>query len=352
MTAKYKLPFIVVGAVFVLWGIFGLIDIGNVPYSGYIAFNNTVTRIDEGSPAQAAGLTVGDRITAINGVPIEDTPTLARMPRAQVGETRTFTVEAGAETVLAAGEEGPVTREVAITFAAQPGRDVALTLAGFIIGLCFVGFGLLAYVRAPSRSSTLLAVTGLCLGLAFLGGPYLGSWALRTIIGSVVLALIVLGFATLLHCVMEFPKAKAILQTKHITKVLYAPAVLMALFFFWIIIFEPQGTGTLNTVANVLTGIFVVGYFGLALVALIHSFVKATPDERSTSGLKLMLIGVLVGLLPVTIASLIGIFAPTVVLPLVDFYFLTMVLIPITMAMAIMRAEAPAAPAPTPAPTM
>jgi MFS family permease len=283
---------------------------------------------------------------------MEDTPALTRMPRPDIGETRTLVVEESAETVLAAGDEGPATREVAITYAGESGRNVALTWAAFIIGLCFVGFGLLAYRRAPSRASTLLALTGLCLGLAFLGGPYIGSYAIRTIISAVVLVLIVLGFATLLHCLLEFPKVKAILGKKHATKVLYAPAVLMALFFLWLIIFEPRGTSTLNNVANVLVGIFVVGYFGLALAALIHSFVKATPDERSRSGLNLMLGGVLIGLLPVTIASLVAIFAPAVILPGADFYFLTMVLIPITMAMAIMGAAKPAAASAMPTPAL
>jgi membrane-associated protease RseP (regulator of RpoE activity) len=335
---------LVVGAVFVVWGIVGLFDMANVPYDGYLTDpTNTVIRVDAGSPADAAGLAVGDRIASINGVSVEDTPALTRMPRAAIGETRTLVVEQTA--ALAAGEAAPATRDVAITYAAQPGRDVALTWAGFIIGLCFVGFGLLAYTRAPSQASLLLALTGLCLGLAFLGGPYIASYALRTIVQAVVLMLIVLGFATLLHCVAEFPQPKAILQRPHMTKVLYAPAALIALLFLWLIIFEPRGTSTLNNVVNVLVGIFVVGYFSLSVVALIHSFVKATPEERASYGLNLLLAGVIIGLAPVTIASLIQIFAPSVVPPGVDFYFLTMVLIPISLALAVMRTAAPPAPA-------
>lgn len=347
MIAKYRTPLLVIGAVFVLWGIVGLFDMGNIPYAGYLTGpDNTVIRVDDGSPAQAAGLAVGDRLESIDGVSLEDTPALTRMPRAAVGETRTLMVERTAGVAAAMGEAGPATREVAITYAAQRTRDMALGWAGFIIGLCFVGFGLLAYTRTPSRASLLLALTGLCLGLAFLGGPYIGSYALRTIVQSVVLVLVVLGFATLLHCVAEFPKPKATLRRRHMAKVLYAPAILMAVFFLWLIIFEPRGTGTLNNIANALVGIFVVGYFGLALVALIHSFAKAAPGERSAYGLNLLLAGVIIGLAPVMIASLIGIFAPNVVLPGVDFYFLTMVLIPITLAAAVMRTAAPAAEAP------
>jgi hypothetical protein len=35
MTAKYKTPFLVIGGLFVIWGILGLVDMGNVTYSGY-----------------------------------------------------------------------------------------------------------------------------------------------------------------------------------------------------------------------------------------------------------------------------------------------------------------------------
>jgi hypothetical protein len=55
-------------------------------------------------------------------------------------------------------------------------------------------------------------------------------------------------------------------------------------------------------------------------------------------------------LLPVTISALVTTFAPSVILPGSDFFFLTMVLIPITMALAVVRGEA--APAAEPAPLM
>jgi hypothetical protein len=247
---------------------------------------------------------------------------------------------------LAAGDEAPATREVAITFASLPIRDVALSWVAFFIGLAFIGCGLWAYSKAPSRSSLLLAVTGLFLGIAFIGGPYISSYILRTIVNTVVLLLVVFGLATLLHCLLEFPKPKAILQKKHITKVLYAPAAVMAIFYVWLIIFEPVGTAGLNNLANALTGILVVGYFGLSVVALIHSYVKAGSEERSRFGLNWLLVGVLVGLLPLTIGSLIVTLAPSVVPPGVDFYFVTMILIPITMALAVMRSPQAAAPAP------
>lgn len=333
MTATYKTPLLIIGGLFIIWGILGLIDARNVPYAGYLTDpSNSVIRVDDGSPAEAAGLSIGDRVMSIDGVSIEDTPALTRMPRARIGETRTLVVESAEGAV-----EG--TREVAITYAGQPGKNVALTWAAFVIGLCFIGFGLLAYMKAPGRSSLLLAVTGLCLGVAFLGGPYIESYALRTIVGTVQLVIAVLGFATLLHCLLEFPRVKKVLAKNYMVKVIYAPAVVLVLFLLWLIIFEPAGTSTLNNVVNALVSIFIAGYFGLALVALLHSFVTATAAERSQFGLNLLLVGLLIGLVPLTVAALVGTFAPSVLLPGSDFFFLSMVFIPITLAMAIMKAS-------------
>jgi len=344
--AAYRTPMLVGAALFVLWGVFGVLDAGNVPYSGYLTDgNNTVTQVEEGSPARAAGLAVGDYIRSISGIPVEDTRAIGQLGRPQVGETRTLVVEQRAATALAAGEGAPATREVAITYGAPLGRDVALTWAAFFIGLCFVGFGLFAYLKAPSRSATLLALMGLFLGTGFFVGPYFESYAVRSTFTALGLVVAIFGFAFLLHFLTEFPKPKAIMERRHTTKLLYLPALLVALFALYLIGFAPPGTSGFNRFAVTMFGLFIVLYFGLALWALIHSFIKATPDERSRFGLNLMLAGALIGLLPLTIAALVGIFAPTVVLPGARFFFLTMVLIPISMALAAIKAETAATPA-------
>jgi hypothetical protein len=351
--AKYKTPFLILAALFVIWGILGLIDLRNVPYSGFNTDgNNTVTRVDAGSPAESAGLRVGHYIPSIGGIPVENARALAARPRPEIGETWTLVVEQRDPTVLAAGEEAPATENVDITFAASPGRQTFLGYAAVLIGLCFIVFGLMPYLRVPTRSSTLLALVGLCLGVAFFAGPYLTSYWLRTIAYALTEFLVILGCVFLLHYVMGFPQPKAMLAKKHTLKVIYVPALFVALFVLFTYIFQPTATSAFNIVARSLFGLFVVVYFGLALAAMIHSYVKASPQERSNYGLNLMLIGVLIGLLPITIAVLIVVLAPTVVLPGSDFYFLTFILIPITLAMAAMRKESAPAEARATAPLM
>ena len=86
-------------------------------------------------------------------------------------------------------------------------------------------------------------------------------------------------------------------------------------------------------------GAFILGYFGLSLAAFIHSYVKASPQERRAQGLTYVLAGVLVGFVPVLFTVLMGLIAPQVVIPGSNFFFLTIVFIPISLALAVMKSR-------------
>jgi hypothetical protein len=214
---------------------------------------------------------------------------------------------------------------------------MALSDAEVLIGLCFVACGLTACLKAPARSATLLALAGICMGLVFFAGPHISSFFVRMLAGSIQILVVFLGFAFLLHYMLETPKPKRFLQWKHARKIIYAPAVLMVLFVVFQIVLEPRATSGLNQMNNILFGLFFVAYFGCAAAAMIHTYAKATPQERAAYGLNIALAGSLIGLLPVTIAALIGTVAPKLVLPGGDFYFLTLILIPISLTAGMLR---------------
>lgn len=327
--SKYKTAFVVLAALIALLEIPGALDIRNQPYSGYWTDpNNSVIRVFSDSPAQQAGFLLGDHIVSSGGIDMKNTKALARRPRAKIGETRTYVVERGGQNM-----------NLDLTFSGMPARDVFLSFASAIIGFCFLIFGLRAYLKVQSKSATLLALVGLCFGLAFVNTPYLASYALRTIFGSVAIVLVVFGFAFLLHFMMAFPKEKAFLSKKKAMIWLYSPTMLVALLFLFLIIFQPEATSALTTVVNIIVGLFVAGYLGLAVVAMVHSYVKATLQERVANDLNFMLLGTVIGLAPVVISAIVGVIAPKVVLPGVEFYGLTMVLIPFALAQSTLKKE-------------
>ncbi len=331
--SKYKNAFLVLAVLIALLEIPGGLDLRNAPYTGFQTDgNNTVTKTTAASPAVNAGFMVGDFIKSINGIDTKDTQALARQSRAKIGETWAFTIEREGET-----------KNLSLTFASQPPKQILLSLLGAIIGFCFLLFGMMAYLRIPSKNSTLLALVGLCLGFTFINQMYFYSYTIRTIYTLIGLVIVIFGIAALLHFLLSFPKEKEILHKRHIMKIIYGPATLITLFAFFLIIFQPDGTSSLNTFVNALFGLFVLCYFGLAAISMIHSYIKATKQERSDHGLNFMLLGTIMGFAPVLLGNLVSILAPKVVLPGSDYFFITMVLIPISLAIATMKKETAAA---------
>ncbi|MBC8494521.1 hypothetical protein H8D36_00025 [archaeon] len=262
------------------------------------------------------------------GIDVKDTKAFVRRPRAKVGETRTYVFERNGETV-----------SCDLVFSGLPAKNVVLSFAGTIIGFCFLIFGLWAYLKLQTHATTLLAAVGISLGFSFVDTPYIASYTFRMIFASIANVIVIFSLAFLLHFMVVFPKVKAMLEKKSIKILLYTPAVLIALFILFLIFVQPDSTSTFNTLVNILIGVFFAGYLGLTAVALIHSYVKSTSEEREAFGLKFMFFGTIIGLAPVIISAIIGIFAPKLVLPGVEFYFLTMVLIPISLALACVKSE-------------
>jgi hypothetical protein len=331
---RYRIVSLIAAAVFVILGTFNLLDQGNNPYDGYVTDgNNTVIRVDAGGAAEHAGLKSGDRIRSIDGIPVEDRRILAQQGRPRIGQATTLVVERRE----GAADAVPSVHSLSFDHAAPPGNFAARSFAAYLIGLCFIVCGLVAYFKVSSRSGTLFALTGLCLGASCLGTPYLSSSAVRTMVRAIIGLIVVFGFAFLFHLMLEFPKRKALLRKRHALKFLYAPPLLVALFLLFLVVVQPQATSGLNQLSNLLIGFFIVAYFGGAAVAIIHSYAKATSHERAQYGLHIEIAGILLGVLPVTIAVIFRILVPRLLLPGSDFYYLTVIFIPIALVTAILR---------------
>ncbi len=327
--------FLSAASLFVILGLLRLFDKRNEPYDGYLTDgNNTIVRVDAGGPAERAGLQVGDRIRSIDSIPVEDVRAFARLGRPRIGQQTTLMVERGGD---GAADPNLSIRSLSFNHAAPPADYAARDLAGYLIGLCFVLCGLTACVKVPNRTGTILAFAGLCLGAAFLGTPYIPSETLRLVVQAILGLCLVFGFAALFHFMLEYPKPKPFLRRKHAIQLLYGPAVLVALFLLFLLVARPRATSALNQWSSLLFGLFLVMYFGGAAIAMLHSYLKATSLERTCYGLHIELVGILLGILPVTIEIVFRILMPRLVLPGSDFYYLTVGLIPVALVLAIMR---------------
>jgi hypothetical protein len=323
-SSKYKSLFVIMAAIIVILEVIGAIDLLNQSYSGYqINRNNTITNVFPNSPAQKAGIIVGDQMKNDGGIDVKNYKELLQRPRASIGETRTYIFERNGETL-----------SVDMTFAGLPAKEVTLSFTNAAIGFCFLTFGLWAFLKIGNNPTVLLVLVGICAAFDFIHHPYIASYTLRMIYRSFVSIIATFGFAFLLHFMVVFPKAKTLMEKKNKMIVLYGPMTLVNLFLLSIIIFQVENTSLIFKFARILFGVSVLSYIGSILVAMMHSYIKATLEERIMHGLKFILFGTILGFAPSVISGIIRFFAPTLALPGSEFYIVFIVLIPISLALA------------------
>ena len=76
------------------------------------------------------------------------------------------------------------------------------------------------------------------------------------------------------------------------------------------------------------------------MIAVVHSYIKASTQERSATGLNLMLLGMLIGFGPVLLSILVHTLSPRMgELPGERFYSISLLAIPIGLAMALIKVK-------------
>lgn len=321
--SQYKTPLIIAAAVVAIYGIFGWMDVGNYAQGGWNTDgNNTVTQVLPGSPAEAGGLMAGDFIVSLGGIASSDAKAQLRRERPKIGETWEFVVERDGETL-----------SLDVTFGEPVAQRKLIAHTSFLVGFCFIGFTIWAYLQKQTASTEALAIAGTLASLLFIAGPYFGSYTLRNLDSALVNILLFLGVASLLNFLLVHLRSSS-------NRLIYVPGLAAGLFIAYRILAAPEATSALNTFSNIFIGIIIAFYLIASLVTVYKGYSSASPEDRASQGLNLMLIGALIGLLPSAIATVVAIFAPQVVLPGGNFYFLTLVALPITWSMAVLKGAA------------
>lgn len=331
--SMYPQRWIVPAALLVIWGLWGLMDLGDSPHGGFDwERSSVVIGVEPGGPADQAGLREGDRILTLSGIPPGDLGTLQRQPRTEIGGIQLLVVERTDETT------GVTTTEnIEITYSGLPTSERTFEIVGGVIGLVFLLSGLLVFLQAPSTPSLLFAIVGFGFAGMLLPSPYIGSYGLRIFTVLIFVVAFLTAFASLLHLLLIFPKRKRVMEKKHAGQLIYLPVAAFTLLGIILFLVEPPAESFLRISAAYVLGLIFLGYLVLSMVALIHSFVTAAPQERAEEGLNFMLAGVSIGLLPLTFMIVAGMFVRTDLLPGGDFIFLTLVLVPISFAFAMLK---------------
>lgn len=319
-----KKGFFIIGAVFILWGILGKIDSSNYTYRGFqTGDNNQIIVIDEGSPASDAGFEIGDVIVTNGGIDQNDNKALSKRSRPNIGDKRTYVIDRNGESVT-----------LELTFSELPDADKSLNNVGFIMGLLFVFIGLFMFRKNDSALTKAFTLFILCFGFIFFDGPYLEPGFLKTFVTCVSTSIVLFSFAFMMAYMLEFPP-----QAK-IPKFLFIPALVVITLVCVLNVVRPDGSGTFNMVLRLIFGVTIIFYFLGSLITLIKKYAGATSEVRSETGLNLMLVGALIGLLPIIIYFTAGVISPGIDLPGNDYIFITFLAIPICFAMALNKQTA------------
>jgi hypothetical protein len=323
-SGKYSAILNIAGILFIIWGILGMMDAKNYTYAGYGTNDDwSVNNVEAGSPAETAGLEVGDIIKSTGGIAVTDTKALNKRERAKVGETRDIVVDRNGEEVT-----------LQLTYSGMTDQGKTNNMVGFIIGLLFVIIGLYSNFKHKSSLSSSFALFSICFGYLFLNGPYTGNGILSTIVSIVNTTIVLYAFTRLVIYMLKYPPESGFLTGKN-NKIIYLPMLILLLIIIVLEITQMDNSSTLRMTMRLLFGAFIIGYFLIALITLLKKYMKASVHERSAKGLTMMLIGTVIGLVPILIYFTVSTLSPGTELPGNDYVFYTFAAIPIFFMLAL-----------------
>ena len=301
----------------------GIWDVSTSPYSGYrLSADYRVVGVDSGSPAAQAGVKVGDRITKIDAVSTERLYQLSKLSRADIGEAQKLAL-------LREGKEFAAT----VTPTALPTENWILIRARNLMGLLMIAIGYAVFKRRPGKEVSLFFLFNLFVALAFISPPYFESVGLRQAVALNFLVFLTLGLAFFLHLTVIFPKPKPLVQDTPLELFIYGPVPVMTLAYSALRLFQPDADLLLNLVLHYAFGLLVLMCLGFAVAAVANSHWIAGDSERPAT--RTMLIGALLGAIPVAVGLLTESFLPYTALPLSDYYALSVIWVTLSFGKAL-----------------
>lgn len=324
---KQRKVVLAVSGFLIFISLLGAIDVRNLNYPGYtLGPDNTFTAVTEDSPAEQAGMQIGDELVSVNGIDADDIWARFKQRRGRIGETRSYTVKREGSTI-----------PLEITYSRLPTNQMIMNVSYSALGFIFLLSGLWVFNRIQNKTTLFLALAFLGLGTAFVNRLYFDSYGLRMFLNTTLNAGTVFSVVFLMHFLLRIPEPRAWLRKRFAMPLLYAfPAALVG-FVLVIVIFTPANFSP--PFLGALSGVYFGLYLLLSLVIMVRAFAKASTESRQIHGLRLMLYGTVIGLFPVLVATISGLIAPNFSLPGALYYAFTMVTIPISFAYAALKRE-------------
>ncbi len=316
---RIKKPMLGAAVLVLAWGVLGVIQMRSTGQGGYsTGLGATVSRLEEKGPAERGGLAVGDRITVVDGVPVKNP--WSRPDR--------HGLESGMQQSLSVDRAG-MTRTAHVAWGPRSPAQWRSLLLDFAVTASFLGFGLWAYLASGTMPGFLLAVLGLCYGVANSRG--LDAGFPDSGIGFIQQNLSVFYTGILAHLLMVYPRPKRIRGRSIPGWVVYAAFLPFLAFgaaewrIFPAFLDQYRAVGAYTDLL----------YMVLCLAALVHTWIVLPRDERRSTGFDRVLWGLAIAFGPFLILGLLGAVLPNFVLPGTEYLVLLGGVIPGSLAVAV-----------------
>lgn len=262
----------IAAAVLVL-GVFSALEAPYFTYTGFSLSGSRVTKVDEGSPAAAAGLRPGDIVESVNGIPSTSAEFFILSHRPVTREMWSLAVQrSGAQLRLL------------LSPASLPPVDVVRARSKSVLGLCLLAFPLWAFLTSPGRATMLLAVGGVSFGFLALGVPYT-SGVVRDAIDVLATLAFAIGTVVVVHFLLAFPARGRFLERRSALWLLYAPVIALAIPSAVNVVLR---LGFVTRVLGTLWGLLIPAYVLWAIVLLVRRYLATPRPERRRHGLGLV----------------------------------------------------------------
>ncbi len=303
------------------------VHVAQKPTFGYSVRNLEILSLTPDGPARLAGLEVGDRVIAVDGVAVGTVVDwyLQHAGRYDL-EPRTYLVRRG---------ERFVTAEVTPT---RPGRtDVIWHYGLSLAGLAFLAMGWLVLVRRHDMVSRYFF--GVCTLFAFFlmdvpDWPSAGYMTFKDITRD--LAQLILP-VTLLRFFLYFPDRTHLTSESHRRhRLLWLPAGVLFIVSLVIQATQPDPTSSVVRVTTLAAGVFFLTYLVAGLVVFARKvFRRDRPVAHSK--LRLVLFGLLAGFVPFMAGAVLHTVSPQATPWWQNWLVFSLVLVPLSFGLAILR---------------
>ncbi len=318
------------GLALLIASLVGLRTLDKRAYLGMAIRGHRVAVVDRGGPAWQAGFSVGDAIIAVDGIPTRD---------ALHGEVALRRVLVGAPSWWILERDSGRLR-LQFPMLPPPRAEILWRAIATLTGIAFILVGLAVVLRRSDRLGRLFGLLCYVFGF-FLREPVeiLSKPAYTAFVSLYSLAILFLP-ALLVHFTLLFPTEKSLLRRHpHLPWVGYGVAALLFFVSFFSQLATAMTTVELSTQFAVLDVVSTI-FFAVAVVSSIALFVHShhvAPSRAARRRLVIPLWGTLLGVLPITAATLGHVIRPGWSLPGDRYSLLATVLVPFSFAYAIVR---------------